>query len=75
MTQWKEVGKSVARVFLGTMLAAIVAALGNAVNIWSLDWAVWQPIVAGAVIAAATVVVNALNQSDARYGIGASDQT
>ena len=69
--QLLEIGKTIARVFIGTMLAAVVAAMLDGLDVFSLDWAIWQPFVVAGAIAAGTVLVNALNPSDSRYGIGA----
>ena len=69
--QLLEIGKTVARVFIGTMLAAVVAAMLDGLNVFTLDWATWQPFVVAGAIAAGTVIVNFLNPADARYGIGA----
>jgi hypothetical protein len=69
--QLLEIGKTIARVFVGTMLAAVVAAMLDGLNVFTLDWEMWQPFVVAGAIAAGTVLVNALNPADARYGIGA----
>lgn len=69
MEQVKEIAKTCARVFFGTILAAVVAA-GLGFLEWD-TWADWKPVLAGALIAAATVVLNALNPSDTRYGVNA----
>ena len=69
--QLLEIGKTIARVFIGTMLAAVVAAMLDGLDVFSLDWAIWQPFVVAGAIAAGTVLVNALNPSDSRSGIGA----
>ena len=69
--QLLEIGKTIARVFIGTMLAAVVAAMLDGLNVFTLDWEMWQPFVVAGCIAAGTVLVNALNPADARYGIGA----
>ena len=69
--QLLEIGKTIARVFIGTMLAAVVAAMLDGLNVFTLDWAMWQPFVVAGAIAAGTVLVNALNPADARYGFGA----
>lgn len=71
MEQVKEIAKTVARVFAGTLLAAVIAAMLDGLNVMTLSWEVWQPFVAAACIAAGTVLVNAINPSDSRYGIGA----
>ena len=69
--QLLEIGKTIARVFIGTMLAAVVAAMLDGLDVFTLDWEMWQPFVVAGCIAAGTVLVNALNPADARYGIGA----
>jgi len=69
--QVTEIAKTCARVFVGTLLAAVVAA-GVGVLEWH-TWADWKPVIAAAGIAAATVVLNALNPADDRYGLNASD--
>lgn len=71
MNQMTEIAKTVARVFAGTLLAAVVAAMLDGLNVFTLDWAIWQPFVVAAAIAAGTVIVNALNGADTRYGLGA----
>ncbi len=68
MNQVTEIAKTCARVFFGTLLAALVAA-GVGVLEWD-TWADWKPVIAGAALAAAVVVLNALNPADTRYGIG-----
>lgn len=73
MSQWKEVGKSALRVFAGTLLAAVVAALLAEVDVFTLEWEIWQPFVVAGCVAAGTVLVNALNPTDPRYGVGAGD--
>lgn len=69
MEQTRQVAYTVLRVFVGTLLASVVAA-GVGVLEWD-TWLEWRPVVAGAAIAAAVVVLNALNPGDDRYGIGA----
>jgi len=69
MEQVKQIAWTVARVFVGTILAAFIA---DAVNLAELHWADWQPIVIAAIAAAAVVVFNAINPADGRYGVGAS---
>lgn len=73
MSQFNEILKTVLRVFIGTMLAAVVAAMLDGLNVFTLDWELWQPFVVAGAIAAGTVIVNALNPTDTRYGLGASD--
>ena len=68
MDQWKQIVYTVARVFIGTMLAALVADMANLMN---LNWADWRPILFSAISAGIVVVLNALNWQDERYGIGA----
>lgn len=65
-----EVGKSVARAFFGTLLAALVAS-GIGVLSWD-SWSDWKVPVGAACVAAGVVVLNALNWKDSRYGVGAS---
>lgn len=72
MNQVIEIAKTAARVFAGTLLAAVVAAMLDGLNVFTLDWQIWQPFVVAAVIAAGTIVVNALNPADTRYGLGVS---
>lgn len=72
MDQFVEIAKTVARVFAGTLLAAVIAAMMDGLNVFELSWEIWQPFVVAACIAAGTVVVNALNPSDSRYGLGAN---
>ena len=67
MNQVKEIAKTVARVFLGTLLAAFVADIAN---LSTFAWADWKPIIFAAIAAAAVVVLNAINWTDPRYGIG-----
>lgn len=69
MGQVKEIAKTCARVFCGTILAAVVAA-GIGVLEWT-TFADWKPVLAGAGIAVATVILNALNPADTRYGVNA----
>ena len=69
MNQVKEIAKTVARVFLGTLLAAFVADIAN---LSAFAWADWKPIIFAAIAAAAVVVLNAINWTDPRYGIGAA---
>jgi len=69
MNQVKEIAKTVARVFLGTLLAAFVADIAN---LSTFAWADWKPIIFAAIAAAAVVVLNAINWTDPRYGIGAA---
>lgn len=69
MKQSRAVAYTAARVFAGTLLAALLAA-GVGVLDWS-TWADWKPVLWAAGAAAATVVINALNPKDTRYGIGA----
>ena len=69
MEQWKQIVYTVARVFIGTMLAALVADMANLMN---LNWADWKPVVFSGISAAIVVVLNALNWQDERYGIGAA---
>jgi hypothetical protein len=71
MEQWKQIVYTVARVFIGTMLAALVADMANLMN---LQWADWKPVVFSAISAAIVVVLNALNWNDPRYGIGAAKE-
>ena len=66
--QIKQVAYTVLRVFFGTLLGALVADVANLMN---FNWADWKPIIFAAVASAATVVLNALNWKDPRYGIGA----
>jgi len=68
MDQIKEVGKTVLRVFFGTLLSAFFADLAN---LMAFDWADWQPVVYSAIAAAGVVILNALNWKDSRYGLGA----
>lgn len=70
MSQIAEVAKTVARVFLGTTLAYAVAAMLDGVGVLTLSWEVWEPFVVAGAAAAGTVIVNALNPSDHRYGVG-----
>lgn len=72
MNQLKEVSFTVLRVFAGTTLAAVVAAMLEGLNVFTFEWEVWQPFVVAGAIAAGTIVVNALNKYDTRYGLGAS---
>ncbi len=65
--QWKQVGYTVARVFVGTVLAAFLA---DITDLMDFAWADWKPIIIAAIAAAIVVVINALNPKDARYGIG-----
>lgn len=74
MSQTKEIGKTVLRVFAGTMLAAVIAAMLDGLNVLTLEWEIWQPFVVAGAIAAGTVIVNALNSTDPRYGLGAGDE-
>ena len=64
-----EIGKSVARAFCGTLIAALVAT-GVGVLEWD-SWSDWKVPLAGACVAAGVVILNSLNWKDARYGIGA----
>jgi len=64
MEQLKEIGKTCARVFVGSLLAAVVAA-GIGVLEWD-TWGDWKPVIAAAGIAVATVVLNAVNPADDR---------
>jgi hypothetical protein len=70
MEQWKQICYTVARVFIGTVLAAFVLDVANLMN---FNWADWKPIIYAAVAAAVVVVLNALNWNDPRYGIGAGE--
>ncbi len=65
--QLKQVAYTVARVFVGTLLAAAIADLTNLMN---FQWGDWKPVIVSAIAAAAVVVINALNPKDSRYGIG-----
>jgi len=69
MDQIKQLALTLARVFLGTLLAAVVAA-GLDVITWDA-WSDWKVPLAGAGIAVAVAILNALNFKDARYGLGA----
>ena len=60
-----------ALIFVGTLLAALVADMANLMN---LNWADWKPVIFSAVSAAIVVVLNALNWNDPRYGIGAAKE-
>ena len=71
MEQVIEIAKTVGRVFAGTLLAAVIAAMLDGLDVMTLSWEVWQPFVVAACIAAGTVIVNALNPQDSRYGLGA----
>jgi len=68
MAQAQQILFTVIRVFVGTLLAALIADMTNLMN---LNWADWKPVVFSAIAAAAVVVLNALNWKDDRYGIGA----
>lgn len=68
MSQAKQILFTVLRVFVGTMIAAVVADLTNLMN---FAWADWKPVIIAALAAAGVVVLNALNWTDPRYGIGA----
>ena len=72
--QLLEIGKTVARVFVGTMLAAVVAAMLDGLNVFTLDWQIWQPFVVAGCIAAGTVIVNFLNPKDTRYGVNSTPE-
>ena len=71
MEQLKEIGKTCARVFFGTLLAAVVAA-GVGVLEWD-TWGDWKPVIAAAGIAVAVVILNAVNPADERYGLGSGE--
>lgn len=72
MNQVREIAYTVLRVFAGTLLAAVVAAMMEGLNVFTFEWEVWQPFVVAGAIAAGTVIVNALNKYDTRYGLGVS---
>lgn len=67
-SQLQEVVYTVLRVFIGTILAALIADMANLMN---LNWADWKPVVFSAISAAVVVILNALNWKDPRYGLGA----
>ena len=67
MNQLKEIAKTCARVFAGSLLAAVVAA---GVGVMEYGWTDWKPLVFAAFSAVAVVIINALNPADARYGLG-----
>ena len=71
MEQLKEIAKTCARVFFGTLLAAVVAA-GVGVLEWT-TWGDWKPVIAAAGIAVAVVILNAVNPADERYGLGSGE--
>ena len=68
MNQMKEIAKTCARVFFGSLLAAVVAA---GVGVMEYGWTDWKPLVFAAFSTVAVVIINALNPADSRYGIGA----
>ena len=68
MEQMKQIAYTVIRVFVGVMVAAVIADIANLAN---FHWHDWQPVVLSAVAAALVVIGNALNPKDTRYGIGA----
>ena len=70
MNQLTEIAKTVARVFFGSLLAAIVSA---GVGVMEYGWTDWKPLVFAAFSAAAVVVINALNPEDSRYGLGSGE--
>ena len=72
MEQYKQIVFTVARVFIGTVLAAFIADITNLMN---FQWGDWKPIIIAAIAAAAVVVLNALNWKDTRYGFGAGAST
>ena len=71
MNQLKEIAKTCARVFAGSLLAAVVAA---GVGVMEYGWTDWKPLVFAAFSAVAVVIINALNPADARYGWSASSE-
>jgi len=72
MEQVKQIAFTLLRVFVGTLLASVVAAGLNVIT-WT-EWSDWSVPLAGAGIAVAVALINALNPKDARYGIGASSE-
>jgi len=66
-SQLIEVVKTVLRVVIGTLLAAFLADMAN---LSSFAWADWKPVIFSVISAAVVVILNALNWTDPRYGLG-----
>jgi vacuolar-type H+-ATPase subunit I/STV1 len=69
--QIRQLAYTVARVFIGTLVAAFIA---DATNLVNFAWSDWKPVIVSAIAAALVVVGNALNPADARYGLGSTPE-
>lgn len=70
--QMIEIAKTLARVFFGTLIAALLAS-GAGVLEWD-TWAEWTPVLWACGVAVGTAILNSLNWKDPRYGVGASSE-
>ena len=68
MEQYKQMAYTIARVFVGVIVASLIADLANLMD---FHWDDWKPVIVAAIAAALVVVANALNPADTRYGINA----